>query len=129
MDDRATVTRRDGGEQQSLFADTDDDQQTLTGERATSQCLFESDDGEQDDREDEPADTITETNPRAVATDGGQTLTGCDEEHACEACRSANNGLSGFVHDVADESWTDHDALCRDCFVEIASGRDTEAEA
>jgi hypothetical protein len=77
VDDRASVTRGDGGEQHALFADTDDDQQTLTGERAASQCLFESD--EQDDRDDEPTeatDEITdasdEPTPRAVATDGGE---------------------------------------------------------
>jgi hypothetical protein len=71
VDDRKTVTHGDGGEQHALFADTDDDQQTLTGERAASQCLFESDD--RDGREDDDrADTTSdESNPRAVATDGG----------------------------------------------------------
>jgi hypothetical protein len=64
VDDRKTVTRGDGGEQRALFADTDDDQQTLTGERAASQCLFESDDDPTATESDEP-------NPRALA-DGGR---------------------------------------------------------
>ena len=87
VDDRKTVTRGDGGEQRALFADTDDDQQTLTGERAASQCLFESDDtpdgddhADRDDRDDtasdESPDLLTdasnETPGRAVATDGGR---------------------------------------------------------
>ena len=77
VDDRATVTRSGGGEQRALFADTDDDQQTLTGERAASQCLFGSDDtaNEDDDtateRNDEPTNTTTEASPRALA-DGGR---------------------------------------------------------
>ena len=70
VDDRKTVTRGDGGEQHALFADTDDDQQTLTGERAASQCLFESDE-QDDDRTEKPADASDELTPRAVA-DGGQ---------------------------------------------------------
>jgi hypothetical protein len=86
VDDRASVTRSDGGEQHALFADTADDQQTLGGERAASQCLFESD--EQDDTpdaaadhadepdtasaSDDPTDTANETSPRAVVTDGGR---------------------------------------------------------
>jgi hypothetical protein len=74
VDDRKTVTRNSGGEQHALFADTEDDQQTLTGERAANQCLFETD--EQDDRDDEPAeepDTASdEASPRVVATDGGR---------------------------------------------------------
>jgi hypothetical protein len=71
VDDRPEVTSNDGGEQGALFADTTDDQQTLTGERAASQCLFESDDtpDEQDHDRDDHAD---EASPRAVATDGGQ---------------------------------------------------------
>jgi hypothetical protein len=70
VDDRKTVTRGDGGEQRALFADTADDQQTLGGERAVSQCLFESDDN--DDTDDEPApSTNDEATTRAVATDGG----------------------------------------------------------
>jgi hypothetical protein len=82
VDDRKTVTRGDGGEQHALFADTEDDQQTLTGERAASQCLFESDDQDDDradtasdeptEATDEPTDTTNEASPRAVATDGGQ---------------------------------------------------------
>jgi hypothetical protein len=119
IDDRATVTRSDGGEQQALFADTDDDQQTLTGERAASQCLFESHDAESDDDPDAVI-TASDEPPRALA-DGGQTITETDEKRACKACGSLNNGLNGFVHDTTDESWTDYDALCRECFIEIAS--------
>jgi hypothetical protein len=78
VDDRKTVTRGDGGEQRALFADTDDDQQTLTGERAASQCLFESDETEGDETTDEDGEsddepTATESDepsPRALA-DGG----------------------------------------------------------
>ena len=76
VDDRKTVTRNGGGEQHALFADTNDDQQTLTGERAASQCLFESD--KQDDRAEEfdesldaTTDASDEPTPRAVA-DGGR---------------------------------------------------------
>jgi hypothetical protein len=88
VDDRPEVTSSDGGEQGALFADTTDDQQTLTGERAASQCLFESDEQDGDDHEDddradtpsgeddeslgEPTDTSDEASPRAVATDGGR---------------------------------------------------------
>jgi hypothetical protein len=69
VDDRKTVTHTDGGEQRALFADTDDDQQTLTGERAASQCLFESDGGEEGD-DDPTATESDESSPRALA-DGG----------------------------------------------------------
>jgi hypothetical protein len=82
VDDRKTVTRNGGGEQHALFADTEDDQQTLTGERAASQCLFESDEQDDDradtasdeptEATDESTDTTNEASPRAVATDGGQ---------------------------------------------------------
>jgi hypothetical protein len=74
VDDRKTVTRGDGGEQRALFADTDDDQQTLTGERAASQCLFGSDDESGDDGESDDESTATESDepsPRALA-DGGR---------------------------------------------------------
>ena len=97
VDDRPEVTSNDGGEQGALFADTEDDQQTLTGDRAASQCLFETDDtNEQDDTpdgddrdgehaegpdtaSDEPTDTTTEASPRAVATDGGREAEDTDE--------------------------------------------------
>jgi hypothetical protein len=72
VDDRATVTRRDSGEQQALFTDTASDQQTLTGERAASQCLFESEDNTGSD------DRISET-PRALA-DGGRIEDGESDE-------------------------------------------------
>jgi hypothetical protein len=87
VDDRKTVTRGDGGEQRALFADTEDDQQTLTGERAASQCLFDNDEAtdgddresveQDDDRDDEADDTTSdeltdEASPRAVVTDGGE---------------------------------------------------------
>jgi hypothetical protein len=78
VDDRKTVTRGDSGQQRALFADTDDDQQTLTGERAASQCLFGSDDNEGDETTDEdggndPDAVITASDeaPRALA-DGGR---------------------------------------------------------
>jgi hypothetical protein len=93
VDDRASVTRGDGGDQRALFADTADDQQTLTGERAASQCLFESDDTpDGDDRDDtasdEPTDTTTEANPRAVATDGGTVEDPNDDDEPDTADRS-----------------------------------------
>lgn len=90
VDDRKTVTRSDGGDQHTLFANTEDDQQTLTGERAASQCLFKTD--EQDhDRDDEHAeepdtasdeatDMTNEASPRAVATDGGRVEDDTDPE-------------------------------------------------
>ena len=71
VDDRKTVTRGDGGEQRALFADTTDDQQTLTGERAASQCLFGSDDGDSESDDEPTATESDEPNPRAVA-DGGR---------------------------------------------------------
>jgi hypothetical protein len=72
VDDRPEVTSSDGGEQGALFADTANDQQTLTGERAASQCLFESDDTDEAP-DDEPADTVsTEATTQAVAADGGR---------------------------------------------------------
>lgn len=40
VDDRKSVTRGDDGEQRTLFADTSEDQQTLTGESAANQCMF-----------------------------------------------------------------------------------------
>lgn len=40
VDDRPEINRRDGGEQVPLFADVDQDQRTLTGDRASSRCLF-----------------------------------------------------------------------------------------
>jgi hypothetical protein len=97
VDDRPEATSSDGGEQGALFADTEDDQQTLTGERAANQCLFESD--EQDDRDDdhaeeadtasdEPTDTTTEANPRAVATDGGTVENPNDDDEPDTANRS-----------------------------------------
>lgn len=93
VDDRKTVTRGDGGEQHALFADTEDDQQTLTGERAASQCLFESDDDRDDEADtttdDEPdtepaASTSDEPTTRAVATDGGEPVED-DEQDADES--------------------------------------------
>jgi hypothetical protein len=79
VDDRKTVTRIDGGEQRALFADTDDDQQTLTGEHAASQCLFESDSGGEEG-DDSPTTTESdEPSPQAV-TDGGRVEDGDSEE-------------------------------------------------
>ena len=67
VDDRATVTRGDGGEQHALFVDTDDDQQTLTGERAASQCLFEN-----DEQDDDRADTASDEPTLRAVADGGR---------------------------------------------------------
>ena len=41
VDDRPGVVQSSTGEQSTLFADTDADQQTLTGSEAAMQCLFE----------------------------------------------------------------------------------------
>jgi hypothetical protein len=49
-------------------------------------------------------------------------------DERCEWCNSLSNVSRGFVHDVSDESWTDYDALCRECFIDAASD-DTEATA
>jgi hypothetical protein len=82
VDDRKTVTRGDGGEQRALFADTDDDQQTLTGERAASQCLFESGDDSTDEDSDDPDAIITASDeaPQAVA-DGGRVKDDSEENN------------------------------------------------
>ncbi|WP_049998735.1 hypothetical protein [Halococcus sediminicola] len=102
VDDRKTVTRTDGGEQRALFADTDDDQQTLTGERAASQCLFESDDTERDSGEegsDEPTATEgDEPSPRAVA-DGGYAE---DDESQSQSDESSD---AGNGPDESDDSY------------------------
>jgi hypothetical protein len=83
VDDRKTVTRTDGGEQRALFADTDDDQQTLTGERAASQCLFEIDDADSTDEDSDDHDaviTASDETPRAVA-DGGRVKDDSEENN------------------------------------------------
>ena len=108
VDDRKTVTRGDGGEQRALFADTTDDQQTLTGERAASQCLFESDDTEGDETTDEDGEsddepTATESDepsPRALA-DGGRVE---DDESSDE----------GTGPDESDDSHEDSDDTASD---------------
>ncbi|MFC7200697.1 hypothetical protein [Halospeciosus flavus] len=41
VDDRPEVSGSSDGDQSSLFADTEDDQQTLDGEQASERCLFE----------------------------------------------------------------------------------------
>ena len=40
IDDRPDEDRESGGDQAMLFADTDNDQQTLSGEKAAARCLF-----------------------------------------------------------------------------------------
>ncbi|WP_132061002.1 hypothetical protein [Halorussus amylolyticus] len=40
VDDRPKIARLSESDQSTLFADTDDDQQTLTGEDAATRCLF-----------------------------------------------------------------------------------------
>ncbi|QLH82160.1 hypothetical protein [Halosimplex pelagicum] len=46
-DDRPELDTRDGGEQANLFADAEEEQQTLTGESAQNQCLFDAVDEEE----------------------------------------------------------------------------------
>lgn len=110
VDDRKTVTRNGGGEQHALFADTEDDQLTLGGERAGNQCLFESDEQENPDDEhaeepdtasDEPTDTTTETSPRAVATDGGRIA---DDEPDHAERTAADEGTDEQRTDSAEET-------------------------
>ena len=105
VDDRATVTRSDGGEQRALFADTDDDQQTLTGERAASQCLFESDDTGSDDRTSEraaSANTDDET-PRALA-DGGRVEDGESAEKTVRERSAMNHPAVEWDYEQVSES-------------------------
>lgn len=45
-DDRPELDTRDGGEQANLFADAEEQQQTLMGESAQGQCLFDADGAE-----------------------------------------------------------------------------------
>src|SRR5699024_7618712 len=67
VDDRATVAHGDSGEQHALVADTEDDQRTLSGERAASQCLFDNDEAT-DDRDDEHAEK-TDQDDTGIASD------------------------------------------------------------
>jgi hypothetical protein len=113
VDDRKTVTRGDGGEQRALFADTTDDQQTLTGERAASQCLFESDDTESNETTDEdggddPDAVITTSDEatRAVA-DGGRV----EDDESGE--REVQND-EGSEPDEADDSHEDSEDTASD---------------
>jgi hypothetical protein len=41
VDDRPEAEQPSEGDQSTLFADTDEDQQTLNGEDAAARCLFE----------------------------------------------------------------------------------------
>jgi len=41
VDDRPEVGQSSEGDQSTLYADTDEDQQTLTGNDAANRCLFE----------------------------------------------------------------------------------------
>ncbi|HET7325363.1 MAG TPA: hypothetical protein VFJ06_13635 [Halococcus sp.] len=41
-------------------------------------------------------------------------------DERCGRCESPSNVFHGFVHDVADEPWTNYAALCRGCFIEEA---------
>ncbi|EMA56528.1 hypothetical protein [Halococcus thailandensis] len=117
VDDRATVTRRDGGEQQALFADTTDDQQTLTGERAASQCLFESDDTESnetadDEDGDDPDAVITASDEasRALA-DGGHVE---DDESGESEGQSDESKDEGNEPNESDNSHEDGDDTASD---------------
>jgi hypothetical protein len=110
VDDRATVTRGDGGEQRALFADTTDDQQTLTGERAASQCLFDSDgDGGEEHDTDEDGDdpdaviTASDEDTRAVA-DGGHV----------EDDKSGESSGEGSETDEADDRYEDGEDTASD---------------
>jgi hypothetical protein len=108
VDDRKTVTRGDGGEQRALFADTDDDQQTLTGERAASQCLFESGDTEGDD---DPTTTESdEPSPRALA-DGGRVENGesgeSDGEESDDDSADEDGGGTDPTFDPDEETVTE----------------------
>ena len=114
VDDRKTVTRGDGGEQRALFADTDDDQQTLTGERAASQCLFESDDTEsnettdEDGESDDPDAVITASDeaPRAVA-DGGRVKDDSEENNGDSTDKGGDDTDHTFDPDeeTITEAW------------------------
>jgi hypothetical protein len=104
VDDRKTVTRGDGGEQRALFADTTDDQQTLTGERAANQCLFESDDteaGKTTDEEggDDPDAVITASDDTQAVADGGHVED--DESGGSDESSDEGNG--------PDEADDDHE--------------------
>ena len=53
VDDRAQVPQLQNnqeGDQRSLFADVESDQQTLGGENASNRCLFGNGDGSEDDQ-------------------------------------------------------------------------------
>ena len=41
VDDRPEVEQTSEGDQSTLFADTDEDQQTLAGDESVGRCLFE----------------------------------------------------------------------------------------
>lgn len=82
VDDRPEVVSSDGGKQGALFADTTDDQRTLTGERAASQCLFETDDNDSDEPAETGIDGVATT--QAVATDGGHVEDSDDSEDDAE---------------------------------------------
>jgi len=46
VDDRPEVQKNNNGEQSNLFADAQEDQQTLTGESAQNKCLFDAENQE-----------------------------------------------------------------------------------
>jgi hypothetical protein len=84
-------------------------------------------------RKDARAGCLSKETTMTDYNDGGQERTDDEPrterdggEKRCEACGSLNNVFNGFVHDVADESWTDYDALCRDDFIEEATANDAE---
>jgi hypothetical protein len=105
VDDRPEITSTDAGEQGALFADTTDDQQTLTGERAASQCLFETDESDDNPTEtvtDEPTDAGRDTHEastRAVA-DGGRVED--DETDPEDADAGKDEGKSADADDETD---------------------------
>jgi hypothetical protein len=110
VDDRATVTRSDGGEQRALFADTDDDQQTLTGERAASQCLFENDSDDTESDDPDAVITASDEAPRALA-DGGHVE---DDESEAQNDESKDEGSepdeSDDSHEDGEDTASDDDS-------------------
>ena len=80
VDDRPSVTRSDSGEQGALFADTSEDQRTLSGERASAQCLFSNDGNASSESADgeSPEVSVKERANQAVA-DGSQTTVRGDQ--------------------------------------------------
>src|SRR5699024_9650259 len=128
---RKTVTRGDGGEQRALFADTDDDQRTLTGERAASQCLFDSDDAESNETaDDEGGDgpdagiSANDEAPRALA-DGSHVEDDESDESGPQSDKSKDEGNGP---DESDDSHEDGDDTASDDSNDAGPTFDPDAE-